>query len=228
MLLAFDTSTSYTSVAVYGRDVVLAEESWPAEGDQTRQLLPEIDHLLGRLGVGPRQLTGIGVGLGPGSFNALRVGISAAKGLAFALNVPLLGIPSLDAVALQYLGLSMPLAAILPVGRGRIAGAIYYPSGSVWLKPEEYRNMSIEELCAEAAETTFFAGEMDDEMVERIRLLLGPLAILAPRSAWLRRAGYLAQLGWERLQRGEKDDLESLQPLYLQAPAIGKRRQAQG
>jgi tRNA threonylcarbamoyladenosine biosynthesis protein TsaB len=225
MLLAFDTSTSLTSVALYHERGLVAEESWQSGGDQTTQLLPEIDHLMARMGLTPDQLRGIAVGLGPGSFNALRVGVSAAKGLALGLDLPIFGVPSLDAVAEQYAGVDMPVVAMVPAGRGRIAAALYQSSGPAWQLASEYRNMTVEELCAGIAERTIFAGEMDEAVTAEIGQRLGSLAVIPPAAAQVRRAGFVAQLAWPRLEHGESDDRASLQPLYLAAPAIGKRKQ---
>jgi tRNA threonylcarbamoyladenosine biosynthesis protein TsaB len=99
LILGMDTSTPRLSLALWdGARTVAARELRP-ERRQAEVLLPELDLLLRGAGKTPRDLTGIAVGLGPGSFTGLRVGAAAAQGLAQSLNLPLAGVSSFLAVA---------------------------------------------------------------------------------------------------------------------------------
>ena len=99
-LLAIDTSTSQLTVALALGDHHFAGDPSPADGGRHgRQLLPVIAALLGAARITPRELDAVAVGLGPGSYTGLRVGLTAAKTLAFALGKPLIGIDSFEAVA---------------------------------------------------------------------------------------------------------------------------------
>src|SRR5687767_10648138 len=88
LLLALDTSTAHAGVALYNGDV-LAELTWPAGRHGSQTVLPQVEHLLRLSSRDIRDLTVVAVALGPGSFSALRVGLSTAKGLALALACPL-------------------------------------------------------------------------------------------------------------------------------------------
>jgi tRNA threonylcarbamoyl adenosine modification protein YeaZ len=114
MLLAIDTSNHYASVAVHDGARLIAEHTWLANQDHTRTLLPAIQQLLGSAGT--ESLCAVAVALGPGSFNGLRVGLSTAKGLAMARELPLAGIPTLELLAAEY-GLS---EVAMSAGRGRM------------------------------------------------------------------------------------------------------------
>src|SRR5581483_11967409 len=100
MLLAIDTSTHYASVALHDGERLLGEETWLANQDHTRTLLPAIQRILGDRGV--ESLTALAVALGPGSFNGLRVGLSSAKALAIARQLPLVGATTLELLAAEY------------------------------------------------------------------------------------------------------------------------------
>jgi len=99
-LLAIDTSTPRASVVLaVGDHLHLAPPHQADGGRHGRQLLPTIAGLLGSAGVRPHSIDAIAVGLGPGSYTGLRVGLTAAKTLAFALGKPLVGIDSFAAAA---------------------------------------------------------------------------------------------------------------------------------
>jgi tRNA threonylcarbamoyladenosine biosynthesis protein TsaB len=119
LLLAIDTATSVAVVALgdeAGRP--LAEDGWTAGFRHGEELLGRIDALLTRHGADPRDLTAIVVGTGPGAFTGLRVGLATAKGLALALDRPLVGIGSGAALldAARAAGAPPPLCLLLPAG----------------------------------------------------------------------------------------------------------------
>ncbi len=94
LVVAFDTATDVATSALVWDGEVLGELA-----SQPRTVLEDVDALLRRGGVRDSQLEGIVVGIGPGSFTGLRMGLAAARTLAFALDVPLAGVSTLDALA---------------------------------------------------------------------------------------------------------------------------------
>jgi len=82
MLLALDTSTRFASIALYDEFGVQGELTWRVDQNHTEDLMPRVVDLMAGAHVTPASLTGVAVALGPGSFNGLRVALSAAKGLA--------------------------------------------------------------------------------------------------------------------------------------------------
>ncbi|HEX6655288.1 MAG TPA: tRNA (adenosine(37)-N6)-threonylcarbamoyltransferase complex dimerization subunit type 1 TsaB, partial [Candidatus Limnocylindria bacterium] len=98
MILAVEAASSDPSVAVAASDgTLLGLDGWSATPRQAHELLPRLMALLAGAGGSVAEVRGIGVGLGPGSFTGLRVAMSVAKGLAFGLGVPIVGVPSLEA-----------------------------------------------------------------------------------------------------------------------------------
>ncbi|GAA1540569.1 tRNA (adenosine(37)-N6)-threonylcarbamoyltransferase complex dimerization subunit type 1 TsaB [Nocardioides humi] len=101
MLLAFDTASPTVTVALHdGSDVVAAATS-PQAMRHGEQLAPLIERVLAEAGARPADLTGIAVGVGPGPFTGLRVGLVTARTMAHVLGVPVHGVCSLDALALE-------------------------------------------------------------------------------------------------------------------------------
>jgi len=116
VLLAIDTAAPRLALAVLrdgDRVDALVEDM--ATG-QAERLFPALEDLLARAGVGYGDLTRIAVTTGPGSFTGLRIGLSAARGLALALDIPVLGIPSL--LALSLTAQCDPVAVLLDAKRG--------------------------------------------------------------------------------------------------------------
>jgi tRNA threonylcarbamoyladenosine biosynthesis protein TsaB len=99
-LLALDTSTPVMSIAVMNGDEVLGEISSDAERNHSVLLMPEIDRLLGEAGLKPRDIGAIAVGVGPGSYTGVRIGVTVAKTFAWSLGLPLYAVSSLEALAL--------------------------------------------------------------------------------------------------------------------------------
>jgi tRNA threonylcarbamoyladenosine biosynthesis protein TsaB len=98
VILAIESASTDPSVAVAAPDgTLLAVDGWGAGPRQAHELLPRLLDVLAEAAGTTQRVSGIGVGIGPGSFTGLRVGMSIAKGLAFALQVPIVGIPSLEA-----------------------------------------------------------------------------------------------------------------------------------
>lgn len=220
MLVAIDTSTDVASLALVRDKTTLAELTWRSGQNHTTQLLPNLEHLLKLVGVDAGILTGVIVAKGPGSFNGLRVGVSAAKGLAFSLNIPIVGISSLEVEAYQYAGTGLPVCPVFNAGRSEIASALYIKQAGDWKQIQPERITTLEKLCDGVKEKTLFCGEylpvVSEQLVSR---LAGKAVIVSPVTA-LRRAGYLAELGMKRIAGGEIDDANTLQPVYLRRPSI--------
>ena len=224
MILALDTSTRNASVAIYRRkEGVVSELTWRSSSHHTAELAPYLDLLLRR---NPKGLAGIAVALGPGSFTGLRVGLSLAKGFALAQEVPLIGIPTLDALAYSQSHQPLPICALLEAGRGRICAALYEKVSLHQVT--DYLLTTVEGLSSEITCPTLICGEIDEAGRAILRKRLGDRAVVASPAASLRRAGFLAELGWERLQRGEVDDPRTLEPLYLHRPEIPSHRDPEG
>ncbi|HHX09227.1 MAG TPA: tRNA (adenosine(37)-N6)-threonylcarbamoyltransferase complex dimerization subunit type 1 TsaB [Chloroflexi bacterium] len=214
MLVAIDTSTQWIGIALYDGTRVLAEHSWRSKNYHTIELIPAIADMLAKCQVRPNQLTGIGVALGPGSFTGLRIGLSAAKGLALGQNLPTAGVPSLDVLAASQPGLRRPMIALLEVGRGRYAWARYRYKNPNWGQISEIRVDDIKDIAATITSPVYVVGDMGAEE----RQIMGrkwKTSQLAPASQCVRRPSVLAELAWNKLQVGHADDVVSLSPIYV-------------
>jgi tRNA threonylcarbamoyladenosine biosynthesis protein TsaB len=220
MLLAIDTATRFAGLALYdpARGQILAEESWYSVDSHTVELMPRLVRMVGQHDFEPGDLAGLVVSLGPGSYTGLRIGLSVAKGLAFSLDLPLAGIPTLDVVAEPHKEQRLPVCALLQAGRRRFCAGHYALYRGRWRRRGPYQLTTLNKVCDQVAEPTLFCGEIGAAEAEQLRQRLGADAALATPAASLRRAGYLAELGWQRLARGDADDAGQLSPIYLKQP----------
>jgi len=88
MLIAIDTSTDWTGIALFDGTQILAEQVWRGKHYQSVELVPAIQRMFVKANVSPTQLTGVGVATGPGSFTGLRIGMSVPKASALPQNLP--------------------------------------------------------------------------------------------------------------------------------------------
>lgn len=225
MLLAIDTASNFMSIALHDGQRILAEYTQHAQRQQTVQLAARVDELLRGQDIQPSALTAIGIAEGPGMYSGLRVGFGMAKGLATALSIPLIPIPTLDIwlrAAFQPLNETpISLAIILQAGRRRIITGLYAWHRGQWVGLKEPFNTTWAELLAlltERKEVTLLMGEMDDEALKLLQAQPQPILTVAG-SLNLRRAGFLADLAWEQLQSGNYErDLARVNPRYLKEP----------
>lgn len=220
MELAIDTSTRLAGVALARQGVTVAELTWLADLNHTAQLLPAIDHVLRQQGTKPAAIDLVVIACGPGSFSGLRVGVSAAKGFALALGVPLVGIGTLYVEAYPFLGAGMAIQPVLDAGRGELATCTFNAVDDSLVETVPNAIVTLGQLCDAVKGPTLFCGEHLPLVRQAIAERVGRLASFPPRSALLRRAGNLAELGWCRFARGEHDDPATLQPIYLRPPSI--------
>jgi tRNA threonylcarbamoyladenosine biosynthesis protein TsaB len=221
-VLAIDTATELASIALYDADTGPREEcTWCTLKNHTVELMPTIVMVLKRQGLEADQLNALAVSLGPGSFTGLRIGLGVAKGLCLSLGIPIVGIPTLDIVAYAHCLQDLPVCAILQAGRGRICAALYERFDTGWQRVTDYHLATTEELATHVKGPTLFCGEVDGSLRGLLQAHIGKQAVIASPASGVRRAGYLAELGCRRLQSGERDDLNSLEPLYLHHSMIG-------
>ncbi|MGE0788014.1 MAG: tRNA (adenosine(37)-N6)-threonylcarbamoyltransferase complex dimerization subunit type 1 TsaB [Sandaracinaceae bacterium] len=213
-VLAFDTSTPIASVAVLVGEELAAEVGGRVASRHGESLFPMIEQALAWSGIGRSDLDLIAVGLGPGSFTGTRIGVATAKGLALALERPIVGVVTLRA-----------LAAAAPASR--IATIVDAHQGEVFVAA--YRREAAASICELAPDHL-----RPDEAAARVRAL-GPIARLGsglrrypdvfaaldgptlPAVYDAPRAAHIARLAQERHAQSGPDELALVEPLYVRA-----------
>ncbi len=225
MLLAIDTSTRYAGVALMDEEGHLRQMlHWRSQQNHTVELMPAVELVLRRQGVVLKDLAGIAVALGPGSFSALRVGLSVAKGLAWTAGLSLTAVTTLEAEAFFFAALGTPVCAVMDAGRGEVAYALYQPT-------DEGLRLAMPEGIAEPAKLaealpagTLVCGEGLERYARELEGALAGKARLALPYQPTARVAALAQLGWRMLTAGQGVDPTTVQPFYLRRPSISEPR----
>lgn len=217
-VLAVETSTLAGGVALLDGTTVLGEYVLDVRRTHSERLMAAVDRLLGDAGFTVRDLQGLAVAIGPGSFTGLRIGISTVKGLAFALGLPVAGVPTLDAMAASLPFAALPVCPVIDARKGEVYTSLYRWEGDGVRRIWDYLALSPDELSARLDEPVIVLG--DGAVSVR-----SPHARLAPPA---RRHPSPATVGWlglERLRAGETIAPADLVPLYLRpSEAELKRR----
>jgi len=216
MILAIDTATRSAGLAVHDGCSVRAEFTWETSDHHTVELMPRIVELLDQINVSIDQLSGVGVSIGPGSFTGVRVGVAVAKGLALARGIPIVGVRSTDVLAYAVKWCQPPLVVVVRAGRGRWIAARYVKEArEAWRQDGDFSLTTAEVIGADWEATTTLCGELSESEQHTVQLRLGDRVQLLPPAFSLRRAGFLAEIAWQRVQAGQIDDAAIVQPLYL-------------
>lgn len=223
MELSLDTASDWAGIALSENGRATADLTWHCPRRHSVELMPSVEGLLKRADVSKERLTAVFVCIGPGGYASLRVGVSTAKGLAFALGIPLVGVGRLELEAFGHSSRPHPgvLCPLHLAGRREVAWALYKGPAAEWQELSPPRLSPIDELPRLAPADALFCGEDIERLAPELTQRGVEPARLAPA---LRRPGDLAALGWRRLAAGLSDDPRSLAPLYLREPAIGPAR----
>ncbi|OLC39098.1 MAG: tRNA (adenosine(37)-N6)-threonylcarbamoyltransferase complex dimerization subunit type 1 TsaB, partial [Candidatus Rokubacteria bacterium 13_1_40CM_4_69_5] len=123
-VLAVETSTLAGGVALLDGERIRGEYSLDVSATHSERLMPAIDRVLTDAGWTPADLQGLAAAVGPGSFTGLRIGLSAVKGLALALGIPIAAVPTLDAMAASLPFASLPVCPVLDARKGEVYCAL--------------------------------------------------------------------------------------------------------
>jgi tRNA threonylcarbamoyladenosine biosynthesis protein TsaB len=219
-LLALDTSTAWASVALYDGRSVLAEETWHAQRRHGDELFPTIERLLAYARKSMSDVDRVAVATGPGSFTGLRVAIAAAQGIARGAGAAMVGVSTLDVIAYPHAASKQRICPLLPAGRTEFYAAFYQERNRKWQRRSPYIVSTLTELCRQIGSHTLFVGEIGAETEQELRDLLGPKALFASPASRMRRAGYLAELGWQALATSPQAKLGEIEPIYVRQLAI--------
>jgi tRNA threonylcarbamoyladenosine biosynthesis protein TsaB len=217
LILTIETCTDMGTLGLVRDGAVLGEAAFPSRHTLAKRMLPRIEWLLGECGQAKTDLGGIAVSLGPGSFTGVRIGAAAAKTLAWALRIPLAGVPTLEAIAWPFRAVADHLLVpVINARRQQVYTAGYRGHGTLL----ERATLDLA-LSADA-----FAGLLADHagigpalLIGQVEGLSAPFLNVAPAAVrGLVTPLALATLAADHLAAGG-DDPMTLAPIYLRGAA---------
>ncbi|MBQ7302821.1 MAG: tRNA (adenosine(37)-N6)-threonylcarbamoyltransferase complex dimerization subunit type 1 TsaB [Clostridia bacterium] len=229
-LLSLETSAKCASCAVTDNGRVLASAFVNTAQTHSQTLMPMVTETLSVAGVSVAQLDGIAVAAGPGSFTGVRIGVAAAKGLAFAQDLPCVGVSSLETVAAQFDGVLQAgkLCVLMDARCGQVYTATFAvtPDGLVQETPDEA--IAAADVLARLAtcdEPVTLAGDGAALWFAPWQAQL-PQLRLAPDSCRYPTAVGVALAAEKAFAAGKAVTAAALQPLYLRLPQAERERLA--
>lgn len=213
-ILALDTSSKHFSLAVAKDGKTLRSCSIFLKKVLSDSIMPAIQGILKKAGLTLAKLDGFAVGLGPGSFTSLRVGLSTVKGLAFALKKPVVGVPSPDVLALNVTG-DGQVCVVCDAKRNMAYACLYQKKGDALKRKSKYLLTDIKNVLKQIKGDVTFVGDGVPLFREAIEKAAGIKARFAGEKQMYPQAKHLAALAFNRFEAKEYDAAESLVPLYL-------------
>lgn len=217
LILSADTSSSRFSIALLKQGLLVDEFETGSANRHSSDLLPAIDRLLSKSSYTIEDITAFCVGLGPGSFTGLRVGITTMRALAISLSKPIIGIPSIDTIAYNALGYKGKICPVIDARQNKVYARIYRSNGRRIVPGGRILLLEVKQLLKnrQLNRATIFLGDGLRLYKEDILKEKGRMAEFAPESLWYPKAAIIASLGLERLKRRRYDNVFSLSPLYI-------------
>ena len=203
-------------MALLDGESLVAEWSLRSAQTHNRRLLKSIDFLLREAGWDLDMVDGFAVASGPGSFTGLRIGMTTLKVLAWTKGRLYAGIPSLDALALPFAFSTLPVCPVIDARKKEVYCALYRPDAKGGLSlAMPYSAITPSALAESIKEPVIFCGDGWIAYKSQLKRRLGNMAIEAPASFHIIRAGSVAELARRRFVKGESESPAASLPLYV-------------
>jgi tRNA threonylcarbamoyladenosine biosynthesis protein TsaB len=213
IVLGIDTSGYVNAVGVADDDRVLADNTFPARTDSLEQIVPNIDATLKSLKLTLKDVQGVGVGLGPGSWTGIRVGVTVVKILAFSTGRPVCGVPTLEALAFSARREAPLICSVISVGVGdAVYAGLYRP---ITITVERTGDYYIGDVKGLSSLITGPAAIVGSHAAKYVGAIGSPSTKKLKAIEAMPSGAAVAALAAIRLSRGESDDALALTPLYL-------------
>ncbi len=213
-LLCLDTSTKNFSLAVSSEGKVLASQDVFLKNVLSDSIVPNITAILKKSKIKVHDLDGFAIGLGPGSFTSLRVGLSTIKALSLALEKPVVGISTLDVLAMNVKDRDRPICTLNDARRGMVYACLYEWKKDVLTKKTDYRLIEIKDWLNQVPQKTMFIGDGIELYKKDIEKKVKGV-VFAGEKLMYPQAKFMTELVLPRFKSKKFDDINTLVPIYL-------------
>jgi len=223
LLLAFETSAKAASVALFEENALLGEQYQNTGMTHSQTLLVMAQELLTQCGKEPREVTAVAVANGPGSFTGVRIGVAAAKGLAWGNEIPVYGVSTLEAMALGLGVWDGYVCPVMDARRNQVYNALFYVNQGALTRQSPDRAIALSDLEAELKtleKPIFLVGDGSILCYNTLKEAV-PQLILPPENRMHQRA---VGVGLAALMQEHADDPATLVPNYLRLSQAERER----
>ena len=226
-ILAIDSSSLVATVAILDEEKILAEYTINHKKTHSQTLLPMLGEITKMIELDVKEIDAIAISGGPGSFTGLRIGSATAKGLALALDIPIVHVPTLDAMAYNVYGTDKIICPIMDARRGQVYTGIYSFEGEELKVHLESSALPIEELLDKLTalgKKTIFLGDGVPVFKEKIDDIYNVEHCYAPAGMNRQRASSVAVLGGVLFEKGIVINSDEHLPEYLRVSQAERER----
>ncbi len=232
-ILAVDSSSLTASVAIVEEDITIAEYTVNYKKTHSQTLLPMLDEIVKMTEQDLQTIDAIAVAAGPGSFTGLRIGSATVKGLAQALDKPVVSVPTVDGLAGNLYGTDKLVCPIMDARRNQTYTGLY----EFCKKDESYEMNCLQQQCAvdimeilgkinDLGREVIFLGDGVPVFMDVIRANLQVPYTFAPNSCNRQRAAVIGFIGMQLFKNGVYEDAASHAPEYLRLSQAERERNA--
>lgn len=214
-VLSIETSTRSGSVAIIDGDMILGEIFLNVGPSHSEKLLPMVDWLLREVGMKRNHIEGIAVSSGPGSFTSLRVGMSTARGMAFSLGIPIVGVSSLEVLSRNLLYTPYAVCTMTDARRKQVYAAFFRCTGDEPIRLKDDCLIDPVKLMEMISEATLFVGNGAVLYRDLIKKSVGDLAMFCTSSFNFPKAFHCAQAAINKMNSAREGEISQFSPQYL-------------
>lgn len=227
MILAIDSSSLVASVALVSEDSVVAEYTINLKKTHSQTLLPMIDEIFKMTGLDKKEIKAVAITGGPGSFTGLRIGAATAKGLALALGLDIISIPTIDVMAYNYNHCNKLICPIMDARRHQVYTGIYRCEETELETVMPQCAMAVEELVIkinDLNEDVVLLGDGVPAFFEEIDKNTNVICYAAKQHSGRQRAGTIGVMAWDKYNKGEVISADIFAPEYLRMSQAERER----
>ena len=226
-IAAIDSSGLVASAAILQDDLILAEYTLCYKKTHSQTLMPMLEEICRMTELDLQSLDAIAVSKGPGSFTGLRIGSATAKGLGLALGKPVIGVPTVDALACNLFGVQDLICPIMDARRNQVYTGLYTFENDSLSVISEQMAVSVNDLAQKInalGRKTVFLGDGVPVYKDMLKDLLTVPFTFAPAGSHRQRHACVARLGMQYLLEGKTETAAEHRPEYLRLSQAERER----
>lgn len=222
MILAINSSTLQYGIAVLSEDgAVITEHLSSLDEKGFTGFMPAMDSMLIRSSVSFDDINSVAVAIGPGSFTGLRVGLSAAKGFACGLDIPVIGVSGTEALASQAETGDLKICSMITSRKGEVFSAFFTKdTGDQLTRLQDDMSFTLQHLADSIDGPHLLIGNDYGTQAGIFMNMPGNMVVPAPENEWVLKASSVGKLGLKRFHEGDFDNIRDIVPSYLRPPDV--------